>query len=362
VTEESGYFKIETSTAISRLSRASGVIGEYYDKTRRRSFVAYGTPKHLSHCPTTRQDLGLNLFQIIDESPNDMSAWLINDVVREENLLRGANVELVETGPVFARFRVTHRFRASRIDEEVIYYNDYPRVDFEAAVDWREQGGPEQGVPQLRVSFAGHHSRSVARFEGPFCITERPADGQEQPTQRWVDASGRESGFALLNDGRYGCDVLGSRIRLTLLRNAYWPDEESDNGRHVTRFAFMPHGPRMAAAELTRQGMAYNRQPLTMLTGSRATPPLGDLTIKGADAVVCTCLRKAEHSGALILRLFESNGKKATIRFRLNRGIRSAQEVNFLERPLRKTRVSSGWASASFRPHEVKTFLLTTDG
>ena len=253
----------------------------------------------------------MNVFQVLDESPNDMSAWLINNIVREEHLLRGAKVELVETGPVFARFRVEHRFRSSKIEEDIVYYNDLSRVDFEAVIDWQEKGGPEVGVPQLSVSFAGNHSRSVARFEGPFCVTERPANGQEQPTQKWLDVAGRECGFTIYNDSRYGCNVLGNRARMTLLRNAYGPDEESDNGVHTVRFAFEPHGPKMPTSELVRRGMIFNRAPLTAVTRSgRAKLPPG-LQITGSASVVCTCLRRAEHSKGLILRLFEADGKRA---------------------------------------------------
>ena len=300
----------------------------------------------------------MNVFQVLDESPNDMSAWLINDIVRQETLLRGAKVDLVETGPVFARFRVTHRVRSSKIEEDVVYYNDLSRVDFEAVIDWRERGGPDVGVPQLSVSFAGNHSRATARFEGPFCITERAAAGQEQPTQKWVDNSGRESGFTIYNDSRYGCNVLGSRTRMTLLRNAYGPDEESDNGMHTVRFAFEPHGPRVPASELVRRGMLYNRAPLTAVTRSgRARLPAG-LQLTGATSVICTCLRRAEHSQGLILRFWEADGKKARIRFRLGKGITSAREVNLLENPVRTCRPTGGAVRASFRPYEVKTFLL----
>jgi len=360
VSEERSSYRVETMHAVSQLSTLSGVVGEYYDTVLGRKFVAHGLPKHMSHVNASRQDLGMNVFHVCDESPNDMSAWHINDIVRRETLLRGAKVTLVETGPVFARFRVVQRFRSSKIEEDVIYYNDLSRVDFEATIDWREKGGPDVGVPQLRVSFNGNHSRAVARFEGPFCITERPSDGQEQPTQKWVDNSGRESGFTVYNDSRHGCSVLGCCTRMTLLRNAYGPDEESDNGVHTVRFAFEPHGPRMPASELVRRGMIYNRAPLTAVTGSgRAGLPAG-LQLDGSTSVICTCLRRAEHSNGLILRLWEADGRKARVRFRLGKGITSAREVNFLENPVRTRSPKGGAVSASFRPYEVKTFLLRT--
>ena len=358
IADERASYRVETMHVVSHVSKASGAIAEYYDKALRRKFVAHGLPKHMSHVGAARQELGMNVFQVLDESPNDMSAWLINNIIREEHLLRGAKVELVETGPVFARFRVEHRFRSSKIEEDIVYYNDLSRVDFEAVIDWREQGGPEVGVPQLSVSFAGNHSRSAARFEGPFCVTERPANGQEQPTQKWLNVAGPKCGFTIYNDSRHGCNVLGNRARMTLLRNAYGPDAESDNGVHTVRFAFEPHGPKMPASELIRRGMTFNRVPLTAVTSSgRAKLPPG-LRITGSSSVVCTCLRPAEHSNGLILRLFEADGKKARIRFKLGKGISSAREVNFLENPIRKYRPAGGAVRTSFRPYEVKTFLL----
>ena len=357
--EQGDYFRVETAHGISRLSKSSGTIGSYYDKTLKREFIAYGVPKYLSHTPVSRLDLGMNVFQVIDESHGGMSAWLIHNVRREENLLSGAEVSLVETGPVFARFKVVHKFRSSKIEEDVIYYNHFQRVDFKAVIDWREKGNAEVGVPQLKVAFTGGMTKVRARFEGPFCVAERPANGQEQPTQKWVDASGEPFGFTLYNDSKYGCDVLGSRIRMTLLRNAYEPDPESDNGIHTVEFAFAPHGPGISAAELTRNGMAFNRKLVSAIASDKAEKSRPGLQHSGSESVVCTCLRMAEHSNRTLIRFFETCGEKARIRFKLGKGVRSAEEVNFLENPTgEKCRIAGGTVTAAFRPYEVKTFLI----
>lgn len=357
--EQNGYFRIETATAVARLCKRSGIIGSYFDKRLGRELIAYGVPKFMGHVPTARLDLAMNLFQVIDESPNEMSAWMIHKIAREENLLNADSVSLEDTGQVFARFRVVHSFRSSRIEEEILFYREVPRVDFEITVHWREKGGPEVGVPQLKVAFAGCQSEPTARFEGPFCITARPADGQEQPTQKWVDVSGQEFGFAILNSGRYGCDVLGSRARVTLLRNAYGPDPETDNGTHGVRLAMVPHPPGMAASELVRLGLSFNRCPVAANGGARRKPAIPQLTVKGSTSVVCTALRRAEHSDRLIIRFFETEGKRSRIRFHPGRDVLSARLVNFLENDVDGAcRVRDGCVHASFRPHEVKTFAL----
>jgi len=358
VADEAGYFKIETPVASAWLSKESGTIGSYYCKALKREMVGYGVPKHLTHVPSTRCELALNVFQLIDEAPNAMPAWLINDHLKQENLLRSAKVELVETGPVFARFRVGHKFRSSGIEEAVIFYKKFPRVDFEATIDWREKGGPDVGVPELKVSFAASMSAARARFEGPFYVQEWPADGQEYPTQKWADVSGREFGFTLLNDSKYGADALGSRLRITLLRNPYGPDPETDNGVHTVRFAFQPHGARKQNAELIREGMAYNR-PLLAVRTNEEVPSGPRLTIEGGDSVVCSALRHAEHSDDLIIRFFETGGKKCSASISLAGGIEAAEEVNFLENPTGgKVKVSGGKAAVNFRPCEVKSLRV----
>lgn len=357
--EQGEYFRVETSHCVSRISKSSGIIGSYYDKKLGQEMVGYGVPKYLSHTPVSRLDLAMNVFQVIDESPNGMSAWLIHDLKRQENLLRAEEVKLMEAGPVFVRFRVVHKFRSSRIEEDIVYYNDFPRVDFTLTVDWREQGSPEAGVPQLKVSFAACMTGVRIRSEGPFTVTERPADGQEQPTQKWVDASGTPFGYALYNDGRYGYDALGGRLRITLLRNGYLPDPETDNGVHLVRFAFAPHGPEIPAGDLVRKGMAFNRPLIAALSSAPAARTAPFLRVSGSDSVICTSLRLAEHSDRLLVRFFECSGRKAGIRFSLGKGIRSAEEVNFLENPVgSRVRLAGSAVNASFRPYEIKTFAV----
>jgi len=80
--ERGMYYTVETPHALMRIRRSSGVIGSYFDKALGRELVGYGVPIPLTHVPTTRTDLGLNVFEIADESPNGMSAWLIHDVRR----------------------------------------------------------------------------------------------------------------------------------------------------------------------------------------------------------------------------------------------------------------------------------------
>ncbi|HYE08513.1 MAG TPA: glycoside hydrolase family 38 C-terminal domain-containing protein, partial [Planctomycetota bacterium] len=358
VVDEGASWRIETACAIARVHKASGTIGSYHSHRLDRELVAYGVPKTLSHMPTTRADLALNVFTLVDESPNAMSAWLINDPVREDHLLRSATTELVDSGPVFARFRVRHRFRSSRISEDIIFWHDLDRVDFVATIDWREKGDLKRGIPQLKVSFTTALSAPRAVFDMPYAPTERPADGQEQPTQRWLDVVGDEFGYALYNGSQYGCDVLGARARLTLLRNAYTPDPDTDTGRHVMRFAFEPHERTRSIAETIRRGIAFDRSPEASRCSARPDQGEPALRIDASDGVVVTAVKPAERGSGTIVRLFESTGAAGLVRLLGLPRDAVVLECDLVEREGRSIAVTAGEAVIRLRPYEIKTMLL----
>ncbi|NQT94208.1 MAG: hypothetical protein HQ559_15715, partial [Lentisphaerae bacterium] len=361
VKEDDLFYEVDTATARVKLNKRSGVIASYYDKRLKKEFVAHGVPKPISHVPVMRSELALNVFQVIDESPNGMTAWHIHDVLKEENLLGNAKVQLVDAGQVFVRFRVTHSFRSSRVVEAVTCYMEYPRVDFDLRVRWQELGNASVGVPQLKLSFAGALRRPRVFSEGPFSVVDRPCDGTEYPTQKWVGVDGEEMGFRILNDSRYGYDALGGRVRMTLVRSGYSPDPDPDRGTHRVRLAFEPCKPGVSPADGVRAGMAFNRGlvPVTAKPAPSAATPY--LAVEGAPSVVCSSLKQAEDSRGVLVRLFETCGKRCRARIRFRGRVRSVKIVNFLENPVGEAKIQSGSreVAVSFRPHEVKTLLVS---
>jgi alpha-mannosidase len=359
VTEDARHFTIETEHARCKLSKAAGVIGSYFDKRLDRELVGYGVPKMLQHAEGARHDLALNVFELEEEAPGRMAAWLAHDFRRVERLLSGAKVRRLETGPVCARFEVRHRVRSSRIVEEIRFYRERPRVEFRVRLDWREKGSETAGVPRLSVGFAAALRAPRVYSEGPYTVRETPADGLERPTQKWVDVVGDEFGYAVFNDGRYGFDALGGRVRMALVRGSFYPDPDSDRGVHEVRFAFEPHAARFDPAWLVREGLAFNRPAMAWRTSDRPRTHASGVQVESRGAVVCTAVRVAEHSGGLLVRLFECAGRRARARVTVRGGLRRATPVNFLENPLAPAlKPVRGWVDVALRPFEVKTLRV----
>ena len=142
--------------------------------------------------PEAKTNAGmLNRLQILWEQPHGMSAWNIGDITRVENLITGAEVTVVESGPVRAAIEVKRRFLKSALTQRIVLWRGLRRVDFETEVDWHERGSAHADAPMLRATFAPYLGPTDATFEIPFAGLSRPADGREVPALRWADISER---------------------------------------------------------------------------------------------------------------------------------------------------------------------------
>ena len=91
--------------------------------------------------------------------------------------------------------------------------------------------------------------RPDAAFEIQFGYLERPthrntswdAARYEVAAHKWADLSEANYGVALLNDSKYGYDVLDNVLRLSLLRATMHPDPWADRGTHHFTYSLYCH-------------------------------------------------------------------------------------------------------------------------
>ncbi len=92
----------------------------------------------------------------------------------------------------------------------------------------------------LKVAFPVDVRSLRATYEIQYGHVERPTHANtswdvarfEVCAHKWADLSEPGYGVALLNDSKYGYDISGNVIRLSLLRATTWPDPEADRGHH----------------------------------------------------------------------------------------------------------------------------------
>lgn len=319
VVDENRYWRVQTPHFSAAVRQDSGIITSFVDKRVDRELVAWGMQRMSDYIDAARPDLGLNVFQLVEERPHPLSSWEYTEVHAEHSWVDGASVELVEAGPVRIVLRVRHAVRASTVTEDIIFYRDLARVDFVARVDWQEPTGPEHGVPNLKVSFATDLDECQPWFEIPYGATARRSNGQQVPALRWSDIGGSSYGVALVNDAVYGHDVLGTRQRLTLLRTASEPDPRSDQGEYTFAFSLVPHVgdwrragiPHLAAAaNQPLIGRAVRGQDGAAVPAARSWQPRAEY----ADGVVQLALRRSRDGTGTVVRLSESAGVRTPVR------------------------------------------------
>ncbi|RLI35732.1 hypothetical protein DRO55_04860, partial [Candidatus Bathyarchaeota archaeon] len=349
LTLENEYFRVE-------LDSSSGSIDSMYDKVNGR-FVF----KKVLQSATRPEPS--NLIQVLYEAPHSMSAWIIGEITRIENLTRGAEVELLEEGPVRATVKVVHKVRNSEITQFIHIYRELPRLDFYTIIDWREISNEEVDAPMLKAAFTPILREPRATFEIPYGFIERPRDGREVPALRWIDLSDGEYGVSLLNDSKYGFDVKGNTMRITLIRTSYSPDVKPDYGRHEVLYSIYPHKGDWREAQTFRRGYEVNH-PLEALvieapTMGGSTPDTQSLIQIEPENVVLSCMKRAEDSEDVIIRVYDATGDGGDVKITFKYRVKEAYEVDLMERPIGPVEVRGETLTFKIIPFEIKTLKIT---
>jgi alpha-mannosidase len=263
-------------------------------------------------------------------------------------------VSLVESGPVRAIVRVESRFGDSELVEDFVLAAGSPTVEVRVILDWREH------ARLLKLRFPTGLRDAVAAYEIPYGVVERPPNGEEEPGQRWVDASGQLAGagtfgLAVLNDAKYGFDVIDGEIGVTAVRSPIYAHHEPAVPRPDTRYAFqdqgiqrftlglLPHRGTWADATATREALVINQRPTVLLESFHDGPlaQTGSYLGLEPDHVVAGAVKLAEDGDDLVVRVVETAGRAAPVRVRLPAWDR---EVAF-----------------DIRPFEIRTFRIPRD-
>jgi alpha-mannosidase len=231
---------------------------------------------------------------------------------------------------------------------------------FECDVDWQEQH------KMLKVAFPVAIRSPHATYEIQFGHLERATHAEtsrdkarfEVCGHRWADLGEDGYGVALLNDCKYGHDIHGNVMRLSLLRAPTHPDPTADRGRHRFTYALMPHqgdfrdAGVIAAAEDLNARLRVVRGKLT--DGSRSRT----LIEIDTPQVVVEAVKRAEDSDAAIVRLYEAWGRSCHAQVRTTLEATRAYLCDLLERNVEELPVRDGVVELNLAPFKVLTLKL----
>jgi alpha-mannosidase len=339
------------------MDQASGAIKHLVDKATGYDYVPEGEL--------------LGLMELHHEAPCGMSAWEIGQVNRITEYTQDGQFHVTQHGPQRASVRTDRKVADSRVSVEVGLNAGSREVDFTVQVHWVEIGDGQVGVPMLKIAFPVNIADPKVTYEIPFGSIERPVDGHEVPALKWADLSGTKvgangtAGITMVNADKYGHNAEDNVLRLTLLRSSYEPDPIPETGDHTIRLAIVPHEGVVSISDATRAGAAFGTQMNVASTDIHTgkLPASKSFCEVLTPNVMLASVKKAEDSDAIIVRLFEMEGKDTEAKVRINDLVKPgtpAKQVDLMEQPLpkAKAKMESNVLSVKIPAHGIVSVMV----
>jgi alpha-mannosidase len=306
-----------------------------------------------------------NLLQLHPDLPGELDAWEIDRhyLDRHTDLVQADSVSVLDEGPFLARVEVRRTFGASRVTQTYTLAAGSKRVDVDTYVDWHESDKMLKAAFPLDV----HAEWSSAEIQ--FGHVKRPTHTNTSWDQarfeicahRWLHVGEPGYGVAVANRSTYGHDVSrrereggGSTttVRLSLLRAPHSPDPHTDQGRHRLSYSLVAGADIRDAVDA---GYALNL-PLRVVGSFDAPAPM--VEVDGPSVRVEAVKLADDRSGDVVVRLYESEGRRAPTRVRPGFDCASVATVDLLERPLTEEALGGGGVRLVLRPFEIRTLRL----
>lgn len=308
-----------------------------------------------------------NVLQAFEDKPLAHDAWDI-DIFYQDKMWEVDDlsaVRVLEEGPLRAVLELRRRFRGSTIVQRITAYAHTPRVDVVTEADWHERH------TLLKVAFPVAVHAPRATYEIQFGALERPTHWNtswdyarfEVVGHRWADLSEGNYGVSLLNDCKYGHDIKGHTMRLTLIKCATAPDPEADQGQHRFTYALYPHagdwrsGTVPEAAALNDPLLAV-AAPSAAPAGRSALPAAMGLVSCSANHVVIDTVKAAEDGNGLIVRVYEAYNQRGPAALQFATAPAAVWECNLMEENEQPLEVDGQGFSFAIKPFQIRTFRV----
>ncbi len=315
-----------------------------------------------------------NRLQLFEDRPSAWDAWNIG--LGKEYQTKFRKIELLESGPVRCAVRIhrdflkpgvkksfpTEDFPTSFFKQDVILYSGIDRIDFRTIVEWWEN------KTMAKTSFSVNVHDTVATYEIPYgfihrsTTLKRPLDrGKwEVPVLRWADLSDGEYGVSLLNNSKYGYDIKGNVMRISLLRSPQWPDPTADRGNHTILYSLYPHSGTWRDAETVHRGYELNYPLISVLTEPHnGTLPTSHSFIQIAPSnLILTAVKKSEDSKGWIFQWYDAEARDVVATITLPMKPKRVFLSNFLEEELKPVKFEGKTIKINTNRSEVKTLKV----
>jgi alpha-mannosidase len=316
-----------------------------------------------------------NELQILEDRPTAWDAWNIGLTgVKFPSHFR--KIECIEKGSVLTFLRVYHDylkpgtkkdyptedFPTSFFTQDIILYPGIDRIDFITSVDWWEN------KTMLKVTFPLSVQDTMAFYGIPYGSIKRSAQSRdtwekaktEVPAIGWADVSNDGYGVSLLSNSKYGYDIKGNVMRLSLLRSPSWPDPAADRGKHRIEYALYPHKGDWQNAQTVHRAYEFSNPLIAVITDIHK----GELEETYSfvqiepNTVILNSIKKAEDGDDWVVQLYNTTGIDTTVSITLPRKVKHVWISNILEEEIDLINPKGNTIQFNIKEHAMATIKI----
>jgi len=326
--------------------------GKFDEKMRIASMIVKENGRELAKEP-------LNRIVCYENKPHAHDAWDINIYYarRHWDIDDVKSAKVVENGPVRCVVQIEYAYMDSTVKQDVIFYQDIGRVDFNLDMDWKEKNC------LVKAHFPMDIFYNSATYDIQYGNIVRPThkhtpwDGArfEVCAHKWADVAENVFGVSLLNDCKYGHSCDENSLALSLLKSSTEPNPHSDQEQIVCTYALYPHVGSWQEANTPDMAYRLNVPVVTACGGN----DVGSFVKVEAENVIVEAVKAAEKEDGVVIRVYECFGRRTNgVKLALGFAAEKAEVVNILEDKLADTNVCGGVITFDMKPYEIKTFKI----
>lgn len=337
-TFETNYYKVTFNDVGEMIS--------LYDKFAGREVFREGTTS--------------NNLVVYEDRPYEYDAWNIDNFYSEKSYPVNDIISWeVEQGELRTRVICKKKFLDSNITQEIMFYEDSKRIDFNTNVDWKQKQLLLKA--EFHIDVLATQATCEIQYGNIVRNTHKNTSWEQAQFEicahKWVDVSESGYGVALLNDCKYGYSFNESDISITLIKSGIFPNPDADQEMHQFTYSLFPHEGDFREGKVIQN--AYQLNVLCLLSNvQNVEKSKEDFTLFGElkEHVIIESIKRAEESDDIIIRLYEAYGKRGKIELDLEKlGATKAWICNMLEEKETELELEENVIGFYIKPYEILT-------
>jgi len=287
---------------------------------------------------------------VIIDDPSDTWSHDIKTFDKEIGHFERADMIILESGPVRATLRAATTYGASALTIDWSLVEGSRNIEAKVMLDWHEH------LKMLKFAFPVDIESPVPTYETPYGHIVREANGNEDPGQRWIDVAGIKDGstfgLTVINDAKYGYNVIGNDMRISVARSAVYAHHNPrvldmnaehlwmDQGIQTFRMLLVPHPGTWQETNIPRIAEEFISPVVSIYQGIHdgKMPKSGSFLSVDVPNIVVSAVKQSENGEDTIIRMVETDGLAVT----------ATIDLKF---------INQSW-KGNFGPCEIKTLRL----